>query len=40
MQYTAAGVTVDAVEMADFAIRIVYEYQGLRICQWNLAPKV
>jgi hypothetical protein len=40
MQNAAAGVTVGAVQMADFAVGIVYEDQGLRICQWTLTPKV
>jgi hypothetical protein len=40
MQYTAAGVTVGAVQMADFAVGMVYEYQRLRICQRDLTPKV
>src|SRR5262249_51687569 len=39
MQHAAASVTVGAVQMADFAVGIVYEYQGLRICQRNLTPK-
>jgi hypothetical protein len=40
MQYTAASVTVGAVQMADFAVGMVYEYQRFRICQRDLAPKV
>ena len=40
MQHAAAGVTVGAVQMADFAVGMVYEYQWLRICQRNLTPKV
>jgi hypothetical protein len=38
MQNTAAGVTVGAVQMADFLIGIVYEYQRLRVCQLNFTP--
>ena len=40
MQHAAASVTVGAVQMADFAVRIVYKYQRLRVCQRHLAPKV
>jgi hypothetical protein len=40
MQYAAAGVTVGAVQMADFSVGMVYEYQRLRIGQRNLTPKV
>jgi hypothetical protein len=40
MQNSAAGVTVGAVQVADLAVGVVYEYQRLRICQRNLTPKV
>jgi hypothetical protein len=40
VQNAAAGVTVGAVQVADLAVGIVYEYQGLRICQRHLTPKV
>jgi len=32
--------TVGAIQVADLAVGIVYEYQGLRVCQRNLTPKV
>ena len=40
MQHTAASVTVGAVQMADFPVVMVYEYQRFRICQRDLTPKV
>src|ERR1700751_4088160 len=36
MQDATACVTVGPVEVANFAVGIVYEYQGLRVCQRNL----
>jgi len=38
MQNTATGMTIGTVQMADFAVGAVHQYQWLRICQRNLTP--
>jgi hypothetical protein len=40
VQNAIASVAVGPVEMADFAVGIINEYEGLRIYQWNVTPKV
>jgi hypothetical protein len=40
VQDAAPCVTVGAIQVADLAVGIVYEYQGLGIRQRHLTPKV